>query len=375
MQRKFLPILILIIATGCQQNTGEVQLDQTIVKLQEYNVFVSNEDYEMGVPSILRADHSGKLWIYDSSSGLVYQIDTSAKTSTATGRAGRGPGEYVRVQNFFVNDRHLFITDNSQQLIHKYHHDDGYISSFNYRPGQTPRVPPPAPLPPLDLAYIDIGPTANFNNQPHVTTDGDVLIYDIADQQTLYTMFSWQGDSLGTIGNIPDNRSFDADYERFRSEIYNRQTPSLFIPDTFVVNDRSGSDEFFLIHSSIPLITKYSTDGIKLWEKRISDIAEIEYITERYFESMDAILNITDTMFPLRKYTTGVSTDDGGLFLAVYTYPGLPLWIHHFDNEGELLARYEIESATHLYPVFDIDHENNAFLIPDEDGDIRSYTF
>lgn len=369
-------IFITCLFISCQQEQKDAP-DQSEITLSEYSTAVSNEDFLIGVPSIIRFVDSESFLIYDSSTRLVYNLDLQNMSKQTIGREGRGPGEYLWVQNFFAENDNVYVIDNSQQLIHKYGAgvNTDFISSFNYRPGQAPSAPPPPPLPPLDLPYVDTGPIGSFNNQPHITSEGNVLIYDLQPGQALYRLYDWDENEIASLGKVPEGSILDIDYTQFRTELENKQVPSFFESNTFIVNDRSKSDEYFLIHSAIPRIVKYNSSGKKLWDIHITKIPEIDQISNDYNETMEEILKIVDTMIPLRKYTSGVSVENGDLFLSTYTYPGVPLWIHHFDNSGSLQNRFKIDSEVELYPVFDVDFSSRNILIPTEEGDVRAYSF
>lgn len=376
LKKRLQIIFMATLFIGCQQEQKGSPGENTVT-LSEYSTVVSNEEFLIGVPSIIKIVDSESFMIYDSSTRLVYELDLNNKNKQAIGREGRGPGEYLRVQNFFAENGSVYVIDNSQQLIHKYSAgvNNEFISSFSYRPRQAPSAPPPPPLPPLDLPYIDTGPIGSFNNQPHITSEGNVLIYDLQPGQALYRLYDWEGNQLTSIGEESDGSALEMDYNQFRTEIENQQVPSFFESNTFVVNDRSKPDEYFLIHSAIPRIVKYNSSGNKLWDIHVTEIPEIDQISNDYYETMKEILEIVDTMLPLRKYTSGVSVENGDLFLSTYNYPGVPLWIHHFDNSGTLQNRFKIESEVGLYPVFDVDFSSKNILIPTEEGDVRAYSF
>jgi len=363
--------LISLAFISCQQEQ-EGSSDNTIT-LSEYTTVVSNEDILIGVPSIIRIVDSESFLIYDTSTRLVYELDLNKKDVRPIGREGRGPGEYQRVQNFYVENDGVYVVDNAQQLIHKYSLDNEFISSFSYRLGQATGAPPP--LPPLDLPYIHTGLLGSFNNQPHITSEGNVLLYNFQPGQSLYKLYDWDGNMLDSLGVVSHDSAPVIDYQQFRTEIENRQVPTFFESNTFVVNDRSKPDEYFLVYNAIPRIAKFNSSGEQLWEVHVSEIAEIDRIAEDYFETMEEILKITETMFPLKKYTSGVSVENGDLFLATYTYPGVPLWIHHFSNDGTLQNRYKIESKVELNPVFNVDYSSRSILISTEEGDVRGYSF
>lgn len=100
-------------------------------------------------------------------------------------------------------------------------------------------------------------------------------------------------------------------------------------------------------------------------------------IENLFFETMDQFLRITDAIGPLRKYTSGIHSSEGDLYLAVYTYahPDNSLWIHQFDSTGELVRRYELISEVELTPYIDMDFTGRRIFVVTEEAEIRAYSF
>lgn len=123
------------------------------------------------------------------------------------------------------------------------------------------------------------------------------------------------------------------------------------------------------------LINKFLSAGQKLWETTITGTPEIDAIEYGFYETMNKILGLADAISPLRKYSSGVSSYEGHLYLATYSYPGSSLWIHQFTGSGELISRFKLDSEVELYSIFDMDFDERRIFVVTAETEIRAYYF
>lgn len=366
--------LMIIGCNGDEQSKEYADL----LKPEKYETVVSYEDNILGLPSILKYSHS-HLYIYDSQQKRVIKTDERGNIVNEYGRYGRGPGEFLGVSDIFISNGNVYLVDINQFLIHEYHQNGNFLSSINFTP-PTNRLPPPPPIPPIQQGlkeFLTFAYQYNFNNQTHVTDGGDLLIQTAyADSATsLYNLIDRQGDELASLGQIPENSQISVDFSEYRRSISDRQVPSVSKRSTFLVKDKANPDEYFLVYSAIPKIAKYKLSGEKMWEAAIPENPEIESIEQIFYETADHALGITDIRIPMRKYYSGVSDNNGELFLATYRFEDYEksLIIHRFSNTGKLVSRYKLGSEAKLLPVFDIDQSSANIYISTDEAEIRIY--
>lgn len=364
-------LVITILSCGSEEQAAS---EPESVELEVYETIVAYDDALFGNPIIIRYDDNSNLLVYDNNTRQVLKLNENSEIVERYGRQGRGPGEFIVVYNIFPVNDHIYLLDPVQHFLLKFSQNGDYISTLDY--GSLLNLTLSSPLPPFPrdsfLANLSSG---DINDQPRVTLDEKVLLFTQNDE-TMYELVDWEGNFISEIGEVPEGSAFERDDEIYRSEISNREIPSLFKSSTFTVNDAANPEEYFLIYNTIPMIAKYNSAGQKLWEKEVTETSEISSIENSYYEAMDQALDANDVTVKLRKYTSGVSSEEGDLYLATYSYPGSSLWIHQFNNTGELVRRYRLISEdADILPIFDIDFTGQFISVVTEDAEIRAYSF
>jgi hypothetical protein len=369
-------IFLLYVLMSCSIETpSESAGDVETVELEEFEIIVAEEDGLLGQPYLLTYDgNTEHLFVYDHSHVKVLELDGGGEVVNEFGREGQGPGELQGARNIFLTRSHLYIVDHFRYYIHKYDRQGEVVSTKDYgeQLRQRDTAVPPPPRQPL---------APDINNQPSITLDGHVLQPSGRNGQAIFELRDWQGDHLADIGKIPKGSVSVMDDDEFAEAIKNREVPAQDLSWAFPVNDKANPQEYFLIYSAIPKIAKYNIDGQKLWERDIPETLEIESITNDHFDVLDRATR--GSRLPLRKYIAGTSSPEGELYLSTYTNlftptENRPLWIHHFNVDGELIHRYNLISDHEIYLLsfFDIDFANRRILTMTlQSAEIWSYPY
>jgi hypothetical protein len=367
-----------LLLNGClsgNESSNESQRQEEFSLLEDYETIVSYESNILSFPLIIRTDEESNLFIYDSGIEKILKFYINEGKIIEFGREGRGPGEFVNVNNIFPVNNNLYILDNSQQIIHKFDNRGKFKSSRSSGPQSISQVPPPPPLPPLDISYIDVGEKRGINNQPHITANEEVILLNTQSREMIYKLQKWNRKIISELGQYPTGSVFELDYTKYRTEVSERVVPSLFKANVVIVNDRLNTDEYYLVYNSIPKISKYKRTGQKLWVKEVADTPEIIHLEESYYNTMDQILDLVNTILPLRKYVSGQTNNQGELYLSTYSFTGVPLYIHKFNLNGDLIHRYELKSDVDLHSLFAIDYDKERFIVITDGAEIRAYPF
>lgn len=363
-------LCILLFCTSCSPG-AEKFIEAEIFELHEYETIVSNENYNLAEPTVLSVIGESKMLVYDHALGYVTEFDFGGNKEREIGREGQGPGEFFLLNNIIAHSDKLYFIDFGQALIHKYSRDGEHSSSLDY--GALGYITSPAP--PMGTGSVM---ARELTHQPHLTFRGNVLLSPALASELpdkIFHKVTWEGEKQFGLGRIPEGSTLELNPEENRTAISNNETPPNDKANVFAVNDLKNTDEFFFVYSAIPRIDKYDYDGELLWTVDIPGVPELEDYRKRHSELVETLTPASWISF--NKYMTGVSSPDGDLFLATNTNPELPgpLWIHRFDSEGNMAARYTIKSDVNTPPIFDIDFENNRFLVVTEEAEIRAYRF
>lgn len=326
---------------------------------------VSLESETLALPIIIKALNDQSLIVYDIGTNQVLKLDESGAIIDSIGRVGQGPGEYLFVKNIYINDDKIYLIESPQLLVHQYSQNGDLTSSFDFGKlvGRSTIAPPP---------YGGFVNSNEIDNQPFVTSQGNLLLSNLnvgVESRYLFQLIDWESSNrLSEIGEVPEGSSFILDIQEFRNEALNGDVPSLYKANSFPVQNQANPDELFIIYSSISRIAKYTATGEKLWENDIQSI-EADTIRTRFLKQMRRMSpeNRTD----LEYYSSGVSNNEGDLFLVVNIRPVV---IHKFNHTGDLIHKYVFESKD-VTPVLDIDFMNNRIIAATDNGEIRIYPF
>ncbi len=366
----FTLLIVLYVITGCgSEPTTSNAIETTL--LENFETVIPLEDNVLATPTLIRQGKNLNLYIYDDAQTKVLEVDNNGCVVNEFGQPGQGPGELIIGNNFFLTDSNLYIDDSAQFLIHQYDYSGQYIASMDY--GDRLGMPntPPAPFSPSIIRAKDI------NNQPFVTLDGHVMLSAVKFSDTvksIYELIDWEGFYIADIGSIPEGSTFVIDNEKLQSDVSDQVVPSLYRSNAFVINDDANLNEYFLVYSALPKISKYDSSGRNIWSTEIPKTQELDSLTINFFETMERLQQADPrNRIDLKYYTSGISNSNGELFLITNTNP---VWIHHFNAVGSLIHRYKLISEdVEIKPIFDIDFEQKRILVVTEDAEIRSYPF
>lgn len=373
-------LFILLTVIGCKtdQEDNIAPKDIKVTELELFNRYVDNEKLLLGMPVRLKYDSdTGHLFIQDLPKWGITEIDDGSEVLNQYGQRGRGPGEIQMLNDFFYNKEHLFIVDGGQYFVHKYSRVDGeHVSSLDFSELRTKRTsfpdgPPPPPMPLNDN-----------NNQIFVTLDETVLVTSQIGGEYLYKAVDWTGKKIADIAALPESCTTNEDEDAARSALKNKIVPAKDQCLAFPVNDQANPDEIFIIYSAIPKIEKYKLSGEKLWERAIPVTPEVDTLAIDLATVAEEHPDRRLSGMKVRKYVAGRSNKDGELFLMTYTNlvtryaPRRPLWIHKFNEKGELVERMNVISDEDLNPYVGMDFERERIIVNQHmEVELREYEY
>jgi len=202
--------------------------------LDEYDTIVSYEEGTLVNPTIIRYDRDSLLYIYDAEKHQVLALDGSGQIKRKYGDQGRGPGEFLLVNNFYLTDDYLYIVDPIQFQVIRYTLDGEVDSPLDYGQKGSQSLPPPAPQSAIPRAK-------NITNKPFVTARGNALLPAAGpkeDFSSLFTLTNWEGKELAEIGDIPGGSAFVLDYKQYQATVDDQEIPAYYKPKVFPVDSR-----------------------------------------------------------------------------------------------------------------------------------------
>lgn len=361
--------VLFYLIQGCNSDEEISSSGIKTTVLEDYKTLGSIEEDIIGTPDIIKYGGESNLFVYDGSRNQILKLNRNGEIVSEIGRTGRGPGEYLLVNNMFLVEQHLYIIDEVQLLAYKYDLEGTLVSSLDFGKiaGGRPAFPPP-PTGAVIAKEID--------NKPYITLQGNIMLSNTrpgSETNYLYKVIDWKDQAqIGEMGEVPTGSSYILDNKKLRNQATNGVIPSFIRHNSFPVQDRANPEEFFIIYSTLAKISKYSMNGKKLWENKIKT-EEIDSIRTRYFEGMDEIAKSSPIRhrIELEFFISGISNDMGNLFLVVNTYP---VMIYQFNDSGSLEHKYKFSSID-ISDVLDFDFTNRRIFVATRKGEMRIYSF
>jgi hypothetical protein len=378
-------LVLFILVTGCKNKNSE-NIGVPVVKLKKHHPLKLDKNVLLGLPVKLKYDNKADhLFILDVAKQKVIELDDSNKVVNTYGGRGKGPGEALRIDNFFLTPKYLFTVDGAQRLINKYNLQDGhYISSLNY--GQLlSKIKKKSKTGAPQLPYT---PYMDENNLPFITQNGTILLPTQKGGKYLYETVNWKRKKLADIGAIPAGHAVIENHDKYFSH-FERKT--FLAPDSaeaFPVDDCLNPGDIYIVYPAVPKIAEYSLSGRKIWEHKIPRTPEVDSLLIKLSNRVKGIMNHRPSNHhsarPIRTYITGRCGPNGDLYLSTFTFPAFtspkgrrPLWIHQFSPKGKLLKRYKIVSDSNnvmYFPAIDF-KKHRIYVTILHNTHIRIYDF
>lgn len=341
-------LLLLVVFASCSEVTEDSDIPSP-TELSDFETIVSYDDVVLANPQRIRFDGDDGLIVFDSGMEKVVRVSLNGSITQELGRKGSGPGEYQSVSNIYLLDGSIFLVDDRQFIIHQFSQDGIHISTLVYGGFGTHRI-----------------------NKPTVINHKELLIPNSTANHALFKMINWNGEELSELGQITEGSVDELDYDVYRNAVSNREVPPNFKSHVFAVNGKGKS--LFIVYEAFPKIGNYDLKGELLWETEPIDVPEIDSVAAKYYDFMDMVLRQANAVRPLRKYIDGVSKN-ARLFVSTNTDHNNPLWIHEFEDDGNLVNRFLLKSEVGLKSHFDIDINEQRIFVLTEEGEIRAYRY
>jgi hypothetical protein len=145
-QRVFLLILMGFLFLSCIHEKFDSSVDvltfdyksKSVIKLSEFIRDITIIPLETSNISIIgnisKVQLFGdKVYILDDLSNSLFMYDTSGKFVDKIDKAGQGPGEYIRILDFIVNENGIYLLDLSSHKINHYGLDLSFVDEIRFQ--------------------------------------------------------------------------------------------------------------------------------------------------------------------------------------------------------------------------------------------------
>lgn len=143
-------MIILFIYCSCSKNSSQNQENNTINEIvisyepdneikassfiEDYKIVQLSASNDNLIYQISKVQYSNKkIYILDSPGNCIFIFNDDGTFDKKLNKRGSGPGEYIQITDFYIDDNNLLVLDFTQQTILQYTKDLKFIKKMNLK--------------------------------------------------------------------------------------------------------------------------------------------------------------------------------------------------------------------------------------------------
>ena len=331
---------IILMIIGCSQNQDDSskQPDKiTMVSVDTLFTFTDFETHNIAQPTEIAILENGSMAIVDFDQKQISLVSKSGDLITTFGREGRGPGEFIRIDNLFVTDDVIHVIDTNQNMISKFDTEGNFIKGHTYKSAA------------ILKEVTAIGSTK------YVIATGGI-------DSTLLSVTDFKTDSNFYFGT-PKGESIEVvNLQESLNQLKNGEIPDLF---KNMVTLRTDHDHIYAFLNSYSILQKYDFNGNLIWEKNI----ELPYNEDIFNATVEKAKNSPGGL-PAYTYINDLEViNEEIVILSNRKNSEVPQQLIKVNSTGEITDIYTLPAHVGYLAAFDVDNESNTvYFASSEDG-------
>jgi len=303
-----LPVLLLIIFTGCNKNEKESDENEGLNTGQTRNaeVILSAEtDKSIANPTQITAFEGGFI-LYDHALKQILFYSENGELINTFGREGKGPGEFQSVTKLKYDSGRIIASDSELLRLSEFDMHGNIISNEE-----------------LASSFFAMDNAILSSKQFITPTNGqeDALAKFVNSENEVEIVF---GEPVTETPEV-------ADFNQWRKDFSSGKVPDFFRNRVAI----SGEESFFyLFLQTEGILNQYNTDGSLNWQKKF-DLPEFRDAFGRFLERNRG--NTSGNVYMLQ-YVWEMEQDEDGVYILINapaSYTPTLLFINHGGNKIE----------------------------------------
>ena len=315
-------------AKSVPQEVNEMRIDGL-------SPIISAESGLLGAPIDIAVNTAGAIAVLDYDGQIVMYRDGSA-APVVIGRAGTGPGEFLRPSSFALSNEHLYVADIGNGRLQ--------TLTLDGRLQQSSR---------LSLTAV-MGTVS-------IDTNGSLLVPTLGLHGTLAERYDVLGRRTGAFGTPLDSVPLLANPRDTKEQLLRGKIPALFRNNVIGVAEPNGN--VWLVLNGDGRLERYAPDGTQILHADL-DAPELPRVRDEAIQRARASLDDPNGTYPLR-YVFDAAFDDGMLWLLLNSTESGPAVLSAVDTTGRTVRRIQFPAIVGARAfAFDKRHDAIYFVIP-----------
>ncbi|MEX2478179.1 MAG: 6-bladed beta-propeller [Gracilimonas sp.] len=331
--------LLLFSSFGCN---NQIENDGKDIKISEVQIdtlytFADFETHDIAQPSDIKMMSNGTLAIADFGQKKVSLLKQNGEIISSFGREGRGPGEFIRIQDLIEIDHILNVVDSDQSMLSRFDLEGNFINSYAFK-------------------------SQGLLNQLALIQDSVYVVGTAGTDGALLAITDLRNDSTLKFGE-PKGKSLEAvDLQASLNQLRNGKIPELF---KNMVTLRANDSHIFAFLNSYSELNKYDISGNLIWNQQI-DLPHNEEI----FDSVVERAKNSPSGLPALDYISNFKIFDKEVFILTQrSSSDVSQLLVKLTDDGKIATIYSLPDYLGYLASFDLDLNNNiAYFTSSQDG-------
>jgi hypothetical protein len=319
------PFLFLLLVWGCVNQTNQKDEVQA-VRIDTLYTFTEFDSHGIAQPTDVEILEDGQILVSDYGTDKITSLNKNGNVNYVFGREGRGPGEFLNINDVFELNKQVMVFDNHLYKISAFDYQGKFLKSHTL---------------PKDI----------FNKELALINDSLYVVGLEGLEDSLFQIQSFTSDYKLQFEETRFKREGRIDMKKNKNQLKAGNIPNLYKNKVILRADEKHIYVFFEGYSEM---SKYDLSGNLVWNKTI----ELPFNDEIFNRAVEnAKTHTNPRSMPGITYILEFKPYEQGIYILTSSSLKRRQQFVKLDHNGEMSTIYTLPDSTTVYD-FDIDFEN-----------------
>lgn len=321
------PLTLLLFVSGCaNQDVKPNKIKE--IQIDTLYTFTDFDTHNIAQPTDVEILDGGQILVSDYGTNKITSLNKNGNINFVFGREGRGPGEFLNINDVFELNSQIMVFDNHLYKISIFDTLSNFLNSHTL---------------PKDF----------FNKDLALINDSLYVVGLDGLEDSLFQIQSLTSDYELQFGETRLKRQGRIDMQKNKNQLKTGEIPDLYKNKVKLQSDGKYIYAFFEGYSEM---NKYDLSGNLVWNKKV----ELPFNDEIFNRAVESAKTHTNPRsMPGITYILEYKPYEQGIYILTSSSLKRIQQFVKLDHNGEMITIYTLPDSTTVYD-FDIDFDNEV---------------